>query len=164
MITLIACVDKNMGIGKDNKLLVHLPKDLEHFKNTTEGHMVLFGKNTWDSLPVKPLPNRQNIVMTRNIGFRMPTVWRFDTIDDVLWYGKYSKTENQVFICGGEAIYKLLMPYADELIISHMDAEFEADTFFPRIEEDEWMLYSCEGVEDNVYFEIAKYYRRHKGE
>jgi dihydrofolate reductase len=162
MIILIACVDRNMGIGKDNKLLTHLPKDLKHFKETTEGHLVVFGKNTWDSLPVKPLPNRKNAVMTRDLRFHFSQVWRMD-IDDVLYYGKHQKHRQDsrylpnAFICGGESIYRQFMPYADELIISHMDADFEADTFFPAIDDSKWTAYSSEFVEDRVNFTIKKY-------
>lgn len=157
MITMIACVDSNMGIGKDNKLLIHLPKDLAHFKETTKGNTVVFGKNTWESLPVKPLPDRVNVVLTRN---------------EVTSYEGYVKGDIElvialsrlyhVFICGGESIYKQMMPYADELIITHMDADFEADTFFPIIDEDIWIPYYCEGVEDKVSFEIIKYKLKQK--
>jgi dihydrofolate reductase len=160
MIKLIACVDRDMGIGKDNQLLTHLPKDLAHFKKTTAGHLVVFGKNTWDSLPYKPLSNRKNAVMTRDLRFRMPDVWALHHEEDVLWLGRYDGRYEHVFICGGETLYKLFLPYADELIISHMHADFESDTFFPNIGE-EWVVYNKEFVEDKVNFDI-KYYTKTK--
>ncbi len=164
MITMIACVDQNMGIGKGNKLLAHLPKDLAHFKNTTEGHLVVFGKNTWDSLPVKPLANRQNAVMTSNFRFHVPKVWRLE-MDDVLYYGRVRMhmsldKQAKVFICGGESIYRQMMPHADELIISHMHAEFDTDTFFPNINLDEWLPYEIKQVQDTINFTIIKYRKR----
>lgn len=157
---MIACVDSNMGLGKDNKLLTHLPKDLKHFREVTEGNVVVFGKNTWDSLPIKPLPNRKNAVLTRHISFHIPQVWTLNSVEDILWMGKHDERDFNVFICGGEEVYRQMMPYADELIISHMDASFEADTFFPEIDEDKWIAYHCEGVEDLVPFEIVKYKRK----
>jgi len=160
VITMIACVDSNMGIGKDNKLLIHLPKDLAHFKETTEGHAVVFGKNTWDSLPFKPLPNRRNVILTGDEKFSIPQVYTYNHIKDILWLGRHYNRD--VFICGGESIYKQMMPYADELIITHMDADFEADTFFPTIDENIWIPYYCEGVEDKVSFEIIKYKLKQK--
>jgi dihydrofolate reductase len=160
MIKMIACIDRKMGIGKDNKLLTHLPKDLAHFKRTTEGHLVVFGKNTWDSLPIKPLSNRKNAVMTGDLKYRMVDVWTLHHLEEVLWLGQRDKRYEHTFICGGDSVYRQLMPYADELIISHMDADFEADTFFPAIDEDIWIPYDREQVEDKVNFEIIKYTRR----
>lgn len=156
MIKLIACVDKNMGIGKDNKLLTHLPKDLAHFKRTTEGEICLFGKSTYNSLPVKPLPNRLNVILTRDEKAEFEGGYTIHTIEPIIRYA----VDIDVFICGGETLYKQFLPYADELIISHMDADFEADTFFPTIGE-EWINYDSESVEDKVNFEI-KYYAKAK--
>jgi len=152
MITMIACVDSNMGIGKDNKLLTHLPLDLKHFKDTTKGHTVVFGKNTWDSLPFKPLPDRVNVVLTKGEEISDKGYIR-GNIELVIALSKLY----HVFICGGESIYKQMLPFADELIITHMDANFEADTFFPTIDENIWIPYYCEGFEDKVSFEIIKY-------
>ncbi|WP_151035731.1 dihydrofolate reductase [Bacillus wiedmannii] len=155
MITMIACVDKNMGIGKDNKLLAHLPKDLNHFKETTLGQICVFGRNTYESLPKKPLPNRANVVLTRDknaIYIGCKVVRHLDAII------RLSKIYN-VFICGGENVYKQFMPYADELIISHMDADLEADTFFPNIDEYQWIPSEPTKVEDTINFKIIKYRR-----
>jgi dihydrofolate reductase len=152
MITMIACVDRKMGIGKDNKLLAHLPKDMAHFKKTTEGHVVVYGRKTWDSLPIKPLPNRKNIVLSR-CSF---------THKDVEWMSSISEVQDlreDIYVIGGSQIYKAFISYADELIISHIDAEFDADTFFPAIDMDQWMPYEIEKVKDRIDFNIIKYKR-----
>lgn len=152
MITMIACVDKNMGIGKDNELLTHLPKDLAYFKETTKGEIVVFGKNTWESLPVRPLPDRVNVVLTRG------DIASYEgcIVADIELVIALSELYH-VFICGGESIYKQFMSHADEMVISHMKADFEADTFFPDIDEGIWNPYYKKTVEDKVTFEIIKY-------
>lgn len=156
MITMIACVDKNMGLGKDNRLLVHLPKDLQHFKKTTMGYICVFGRKTFESLPVKPLPNRKNVVLTRDPNWSHVGCVTVNNIDKVLDMSK----NYRVFICGGGKVYEQFMPFADELIISHVNGYFEADTFFPTINEIDWIPYHFENVKDNVDFKIVKYKKR----
>ena len=135
MISLIAAIDKNRGIGNKNKLLAHIPEDLKYFKNVTNGHTIVMGYNTYMSLPVRPLPNRKNIVLTtKNI--KLPGAIVLDSLEELF---KEIPSEEEVFICGGASIYKQLLPYATKLYITHIFDEFEADTFFPEITK-EWNL------------------------
>ncbi|WP_410988662.1 dihydrofolate reductase [Bacillus cereus] len=156
MITMIACVDKNMGIGKGDGLLVHLPKDLEHFKKTTLGQLCVFGKTTYETLPKKPLPDRHSIVLTRERDAFYEGCSVASNIEVILRVAKASN----IFICGGGHVYKQFMPYADELIISHMKESFDADTFFPEIDKSIWEDYDSENVLDKVDFKIVKYRRK----
>ncbi|MFJ8247409.1 dihydrofolate reductase, partial [Peribacillus asahii] len=155
MIKMIACIDANGGIGKNDKLLTHLPKDLDHFKKTTIGEICVFGRTTYESLPVKPLPHRDTIVLTTDKKAKFEGCKVAKNMDYII---KLSK-EHDIYICGGAKIYEQFMSYADELIISHMEESFDADTFFPKISKDIWTPYYCEGVEDKVNFSIIKYKR-----
>src|SRR5437763_10495243 len=149
-INMIVCMDKNRGIGKGNSLPWHLPKELAYFKEITKGHVVLFGRSTWDSLPKKPLPDRKNAVMTRDLKFNVPQVWRFCEIEDILWvertHGK------QVFVCGGQSLYEQCMPYADRLYITRINTEFDCDTFFHELDRSLYrVIDSPTPIIDNVY-------------
>lgn len=156
MITMIACVDKNMGIGKDNTLLVHLPKDLNHFRKTTLGQICVFGRKTYESLPT-PLSGRVKVILSNRKGYKpIDKDSQIRSFEQIMELSKHK----DIFICGGGNVYKQFMPYADELIISHMKEGFDADTFFPEIDESIWEDYDSEKVVDKVDFEIVKYRRK----
>jgi dihydrofolate reductase len=143
-------MDKNRGIGKNNSMPWHLPKELAYFKEITKGHVVVFGRNTWESLPKKPLPDRKNAVFTRDLKFHVPQVWAFHELEDIFWIERmYGYKE--VFICGGANVYKQLLPHADRIFLTVIDAEFECDTFFPEFNHDEWNVVSSEEDTDNGY-------------
>lgn len=166
-IKLIACIDKNGGIGKDNKLLTHLPKDLKHFKETTKGHIVVFGRKTWEYLPKKPLKNRINVVLTSddeyvthsNHDIKDGIVWVANSIEDIEFLDKFGQ---DVYICGGEAVYKQFVDIADEIILSYMyQDEFYADSFFPIISSKTWCLVEeSKPIKDKCEFKILKYKKR----
>ncbi|HAN09919.1 MAG TPA: dihydrofolate reductase [Clostridiales bacterium] len=157
---IIVAVDKHNGIGKDNKLLVYIKEDLQYFKNITKGNIVVMGRKTYESLPQKPLKDRENIVLTReNILFESAKV--FSNIDEVLELNKSIK-DKDIFICGGQSVYEQFMAYADKLYITHIFHEFDADTFFPDIG-DEWEIESVEATKesiDNEYSYIWVVYKR----
>lgn len=135
MISLIVAMDKNNGIGNNNKLLAHISEDLKYFKRVTDGNTIVMGYNTYMSLPKRPLPNRRNVVLTsKNIELEGAIV--VNSIEELL---KLLNTEEETFICGGASIYNQMLPYADKLYITHIFDEFEADTFFPEIT-DEWEI------------------------
>ena len=140
MISLIAAIGKNNELGKGNNLLWKMPADMEHFKKTTFGHPVIMGRKTFESIG-KPLPNRQNIVITRD-----KTYLRHGVDVTHSWEEAIKMTETspqpspgkgegvEIFVIGGAEIYKQSMPLADKLYITHIDAEDKnADTFFPEI-------------------------------
>ena len=130
MISMIVAMDKKRGIGKNNGLLAHIKPDLEYFKRVTEGHTIIMGYNTYLSLPIRPLPNRKNIVITRK-DIKIDGTIILHSIDDTLkWIEK--SNEKEIFICGGGRIYQQFMPYADKLYITHIFHSFDADKFFPQ--------------------------------
>lgn len=130
MIKLIAAVDKNMGIGYENELLVKLKKDMKYFKENTLNHIVVMGKNTYLSTG-KPLPQRLNIVITHekvlNKHVKSMTLENFVEI--------YKDSKEDIYCIGGEQIYRALLPYADELLLTRIEKEYKADKYFPEIKD-----------------------------
>lgn len=162
MISLIAAVDKEMGIGKNNKLLCYIKEDLKHFKKLTEGNIVVMGYNTYLSLPKKPLPNRINIVITSK-DIMLDGVIIVHNINALFEELVKINSENkEVFICGGASIYEQLIPYADKLYITHIFNTFEADTFFPDIKPGIWDLQQiiCGTEMSKFIYEFAEYKKR----
>ena len=141
MIHIIVAVGNQGEIGYKNQLLCHLPADLKHFKELTSGHTILMGRKTWDSLPKKPLPNRRNLVISRNKDLQLEGAEVFSSPEDAL---KNVEIGEEVFIIGGEQIYQLFINKADKIHLTHILADFEADAFFPKINPEEWEL--CEEV------------------
>lgn len=141
-ISIIVAIAKNNEIGRNNDMLAHLPIDLKHFKNVTSNHSVIMGRKTFESLPKGALPNRRNIVISRNDNLEIPGAEVVPSLDRALMK---VKDEDEVFIIGGAQIYKQALPIADKLYLTRIHAEFpEADTFFPEIIWNEWILTSDE--------------------
>jgi len=136
-IALIAALDENNGIGKDNKLLCYLPADLKRFKQLTTGHSIVMGRKTFESLPNGPLPNRKNIVLTRNTEYNADEIELIHSIDEL---SELCQNDEKVFVIGGEEIYKLFLQKADILYITRIHFKFEADAFFPAFDEKSWKL------------------------
>ena len=134
LITIIAAASENNVIGKDNKLIWHLSEDLKHFKELTKGHHVIMGRKTFESMP-KALPNRTNVIITRNRNYTADNAIVVQSLDDAL---KISKKDSQPFIIGGGEIYKMAMSIADRIELTRVHADFEGDAFFPEIELSEW--------------------------
>lgn len=135
MITIIVAIAANGAIGKDNDLLWHIPGDMRRFKELTTGHCLLMGRNTWYSLPKRPLPNRQNIVLTDDPCECLEGCESAFSIEDSI---RKCEEGKEVFVIGGGMIYKQFMSRADRLMITHVHKDFEADTFFPPIDLDVW--------------------------
>lgn len=134
-ITLIAAIGKNNELGNDNKLLWHIPEDLNFFKANTMNKKIIMGINTLNSLP-KLLPGRKHIVLThRNLELD-PEILVFHSITELLEYIK--SLNEEVMVIGGGQIYKQMIEYANKLIITKIDETKEADTFFPKINNNEW--------------------------
>ena len=128
LVSLIAVVDRHGGIGRNNRLLVRLPEDLRHFKQTTLGCPVIMGRRTWDSIG-RPLPGRRNIVVTRDPQWSAAGTESASSLDAAL---AMAGDAPKAFVIGGAQIYAQALPQADELVLTEIDAAFEADTFFPR--------------------------------
>ena len=136
-------MDKERGIGRNNDLMWHLPADMKFFRETTTDHIVVMGRKNWDSIPEKyrPLPNRENVVLTRNTNFLTDGARVFHSMQDCLAYFE-GEDKKHVFVIGGGEIYRqaLDLKCVDEMYITHVDALYGADTFFPEFDEEKWMV------------------------
>lgn len=157
-LAMIVAVDKNLGIGKDNKLLCHLEDDLKYFKEMTTGCVVVMGYNTYDSLPIKPLPNRINIVMTRR-DIEIDSVIVAHSINEVIGLINGEFKNYKAFICGGEMIYREFIDISSELYITHIFDSFEADTFFPEL--NDWEVAEIKGSKDSLIADIPHVFARY---
>lgn len=135
MLTLIVARARNGAIGKGNDIPWHAPEDLKMFQRETTGGAVVMGRNTWDSLPFKPLKNRLNIVVSRDTAL-MDTV--VSSVEAAVHLG-YSNGYQRIYGIGGQSIYRDMLPMADRLLVTEVDLEIEAaDAFFPDFDEAEW--------------------------
>ncbi len=154
MLSIIVAKSKNNVIGKDNKLIWNIPDDLKRFKKLTTNHTIIMGRKTFESLG-RVLPNRKHIVLTNDENYTVdnPNV---QIIHDVEELSKYEEDNQEHFVIGGAMIYKLLLPKCNKLYITEVEQEFEGDTFFPEIKQDEWKIVKKEtGPQDDNTF---KYY------
>lgn len=126
-----------MGIGKDNDLLWHIPEDLKRFRRLTYGNTIIMGKRTWESLPVRPLPGRKNIVLTDLPHECIECSVTAYSIEDAL--GKCD-SEKEIFIIGGGSVYRQFLSLADRLYITHVHQEAPADVYFPEIDREIWKV------------------------
>lgn len=147
-ITIMVAVDQQYAIGLKGDLLVHLPQDLAYFKKTTKGAIVVMGRKTYESLPVKPLKNRENIVLTRS-GKEVEKCITLSSVDAVLNYYEKHHQERELFVIGGRDIYEAFLPRADRLLITHIFKTFHADTFFPSLSE-EWEITKVEATREMI--------------
>jgi dihydrofolate reductase len=139
IISLIAAVTRNNVIGKNNDLPWHLPDDMKYFMQTTKGHHVIMGRKNYDSIPEKfrPLPNRTNIIVTRQKDFNAPGCIVVNSLEDGLQHSRQAG-EQEVFVIGGAEIYNQALPVANRLYLTEIQGEVDGDTFFPKIEKDHW--------------------------
>lgn len=137
MITIIAAISKNNALGKNNKMLWHLPNDFKHFKNITAGNIIIMGRKTFESLP-GVLPNRKHIIITRNKNYKVPEGCEiFYNLDDAINFYK----NKQIFIIGGGEIYKLALPFTNTMELTIVDSVFDdADAYFPEFNFNEWKI------------------------
>jgi len=135
-ISIIVAADENNAIGIKGNLLVYLPNDLKYFKSVTQGHPVIMGRKTFESLPKGALPNRRNIVITRNKDLHFENCEMVSSTQEAL---DLCKGEPEVFIIGGGTIYNEAINFADKLYLTRIHHKFdEADTFFPEVDSNIW--------------------------
>lgn len=136
-LSLIAALGKGRELGKAGKLLWHLPGDMKRFKELTLGHPVIMGRKTWESLPEKfrPLPNRTNIVVTRQTGYEAPGAVVVDSLEAARAAAARAAGADEVFVIGGGELYTAALPFTNRLYLTLVDAAPEADTFFPPYEQ-----------------------------
>ena len=141
IVSLIVAIAKNNAIGKDNNLLWHLSADMKFFKETTTGHCIITGRKNYESIPSKyrPLKDRTNIVVTRSLDYKEDNLAVCNSIEAAIELAK-SIGEKEVFVIGGGQIYQecLEKNLIDKMYITHVDFVFEADTYFPEIEKNNW--------------------------
>ncbi|MCL2027480.1 MAG: dihydrofolate reductase [Bacteroidales bacterium] len=136
-ISIIVAIAQNHAIGKDNDLLWHLSEDLKRFKRMTLNHTVIMGLNTFYSLPVRPFPNRRNIVIADDKNLKIDGCEMAYSIEDAI---ALADADKENFICGGASIYRQFLPLANKLYLTLVYKDFDADTFFPEINYEEWNL------------------------
>ena len=140
-ISIIVAIAENRAIGFENKLLYWLPNDLKRFKALTTGHTIIMGRKTFESLPKGALPNRRNIVLSRQ-DIEFPGAERFASLEAAL---AACRADEEVYIIGGASVYQEALPLADKLCITHIDdTPAQADAFFPEINPAVWEVTSCE--------------------
>lgn len=150
---LIVAVDQNWAIGYQNKLLVSIPEDMKFFRTTTTGKVVVMGRKTLESFPNGlPLKNRTNIVLTRNPDYHVKDALVFNSVEEVLESLKQYDTED-VYVIGGDTIYRQLLPYCDVAHVTRIDHAYTADAWFPNLEENpEWELTG--ESDEKTYFDL----------
>lgn len=163
-LSIIVAIAQNGAIGKDNDLLWHLSGDLKRFKQLTTGHPVVMGRKTWDSLPKRPLPKRQNIVMTNNPDFEADGATVVHSVNDL--FNVLKDCDDEVFVMGGAAIYKALLPFCRRLYITRVYRDYEADVYFPTIDMSEFTLVSLgepmQDEESGLDFAYEEYERKYR--
>jgi len=139
-LSIVVALDDNRLIGKDNRLPWYLPADLAFFKKITTGNSILMGRKTYDSIG-RPLPNRRNIVITRNSEISIKGCEIVNSIEKAL---SITKDEEEVMVIGGANLFEQLLPVVSRLYITHIEGEFEGGTYFPDYDESEWLVVSRE--------------------
>lgn len=134
---MIAAVGENNVLGKDNKIIWHLPDDFKHFKELTSHHYIIMGRKTFESFP-KPLPNRKHIIITRQKDYQVPeNCFVAHSLEEAIGL---ANTTDEVFVIGGGEIYDLALPKADKIELTQIHHSFEGDAFFPEFSRNEWIL------------------------
>ncbi len=150
---LIVRVDSNWGIGYKNELLNDLPEDMKFFRETTTGGVVVMGRKTLESFPgKKPLKNRVNIVITRDMNYQVADAIVVHSIEEALETLK-GYDSNKVYVIGGDSIYRQMLPYCDVAHVTKMNYAFEADTWFPNLDEMDDFVVTAES-EEKTYFDL----------
>lgn len=161
MLSIIVAVAENNVIGKDNKLIWHLPEDLKRFKKLTTGHTIIMGRKTFESLG-RILPNRKHVILCNDMELNIEDE-NVEVLEDISMLKQYIDSTEENFIIGGATIYKLLLPYVNKIYLTLIHEKFEGDVFFPEIDEREWKIVETEkGLKDekNPYdYEYITYTR-----
>ena len=158
----IVAVDKNWAIGNENKLLVSIPQDMKFFRETTMGKVVVMGRKTLESFPGgQPLKKRTNIVLTRDKNYQVKDAIVVNTVDELLQeLKKYD--EEEIYVIGGESIYRQMLPYCKVAHVTKINHAYEADTYFPNLDEkDEWVVTGVSDEQTFFYlvYEFVRYER-----
>jgi dihydrofolate reductase len=148
-ISIIAAIDINGLIGKSNHLPWSIKEDLAHFRETTMGHPVVMGWNTWKSIG-KPLDGRTNVVLTHNNSIQFPGIIIVNSIEQVI----EDFSSEEIFIIGGASVFQQFLPYADKMYLSRINHTFEGDTYFPEVDWSKWELQYYEQINTSAGYQI----------
>jgi len=140
-ISLIVAASENNVIGRDNSLPWDLPDDLQFFREKTEGHPIILGRKNYESIG-RPLPNRTNIIVSRQEGLEIEGCTVFTSIEEAIDWAKQIDDE-EIFVIGGGQIYQITLPLADRIYLTRVHEEIEGDVLFPELSEDEWEEVEC---------------------
>ncbi len=150
---IIVAVDKNWAIGYQNKLLNSIPEDMKFFRETTTGKVVVMGRKTLESFPNgRPLKNRTNVVITRQEDYEVPGAVVVHSVDEAMDYLKDFKSED-IYVIGGASIYEQMLPYCDVAHVTVMDYAYQADTWFPNLDEMDDFVVAADS-EEKTYFDL----------
>ena len=159
---LIVAADRNWAIGKNNKLMWSIPADMKFFRETTQGNVVIMGRKTLESFPQgQPLKNRVNIVITRNPSYKVKDAVVVHSVEEAIEESR--KYDGDVFVIGGESIYRAMLPYCDTALVTRIDYAYEAATWFPNLDEDEEWELTDEGEEQTCFdleYAFTRYERK----
>lgn len=158
---LIVAVDKNWAIGKNNELLVRIPRDMKYFRETTTGKVVVLGHKTLAGFPNgEPLKNRVNIVLSRNPNLKIKDAQVVHSVEECL-QALLAYADEDIYVIGGESVYRALLPYCSTAEVTYIDHAYEADAYFPNLDADPaWVL--VEETEEQTYFDLEFYWRKYK--
>lgn len=150
---LIVAVDSNWGIGKDNKLLVSIPADMKFFRTTTAGKVVIMGRKTLESFPNGlPLKNRVNIVITGNKAYKAKDAVVVHSIEEACKEAEKYPADD-VYVIGGDSVYRQMLPYCSRAYVTKIDYTYQADTFFPDLDQmEEWEV--VQESDEQTYFDL----------
>lgn len=150
---IIVAVDKNWAIGYQNKLLNSIPEDMKFFRETTTGKVVVMGRKTLESFPNgRPLKNRVNIVITNQKDYEVPGAVVLHSVEEALEYVKQYNSDD-VYVIGGESIYEQMLPYCDVAHVTVMDYAYQADTWFPNLDQMDDFVVAADS-EEKTYFDL----------
>ena len=152
----ILSADEHWGIGRENRLLVRIPQDMKYFRSETVGKAVIMGRKTLESFPQgQPLKNRVNIVITRKKDYKVKGAVIVHSVEEAVKEAK--KYEGELFVIGGESIYRAMLAYCDTAYVTKIDHAFDADTYFPNLDEDkEWQMITIS--EEQTCFDLEYYF------
>jgi dihydrofolate reductase len=160
-ISIIVAIGKNREMGKNGKIPWHISEDFKRFKQITLGHPVIMGRKTWESLPVKPLPNRFNIVITRDPEFKPAGAIVCNSIEnaikkaqEMLKQVQYDMKKEEIFIIGGGQVFGQAMPLVNKLYLTIIDRNFDADIFFPDYSDFKKVVFEKQSQEEDYKYKF----------
>ena len=158
---IVVTVDENWAIGKNDKELLQIPLDRKHLQNLTAGSVLIMGRKALQLLPQgQPLYGRENIVLSKDPAFKVKGATVFSDLDELLAYVD-GLTDKEIFVAGGESVYKQLLPYCDTVYATFVEKEYDANRYFHNLDQSpEWKM--VEESDEQTYFDLTYYFRKYE--